>query len=534
MPRTTGKRREPSAGRAAPAAPLAPPRGITTLRNHWIESDAYDRTTFARLLADSPSLQALQTSGSKLLPHFDGFVLDLFLLLFKLNVVVHPAETVVPSAGFFRLVIDQLLAAAPIATLRTQTALDETRAGLATALLGDRLLDVLKSERVLTRAEMLDYWNLEQQEGDIGSQETHAQTAAELRGQAAPAKQRQFDDLAQRLQRDAQAARRRLDQKAQQVQAAAAENVERNRTRFDLQAQRVAQDLEEATAESESWSLHLGGGERSSPGARIELGKQLAANPKLKKLGQLVGRMRQQALALRRTVFERVNDERYEVERGAELRRLLPHELLALRHPLLRRDFARRFVESELLQYALRGADERGRGPMIVCLDGSSSMEGDKEIWSKAVTLTLLDIAQRQRRRFRSICFASADTPLQVLDLNRRQRYVPAQQHIFELAEYFPGGGTDFQKPLSAALDCLRHSRHRRGDIVFITDGECRVDPDWLQDFKRAKTDLGFSLFSVLIDVGSSSLGALKDFSDRITTITQLTSEAGKDIFVRV
>ena len=48
------------------------------------------------------------------------------------------------------------------------------------------------------------------------------------------------------------------------------------------------------------------------------------------------------------------------------------------------------------------------------------------------------------------------------------------------------------------------------------------------------KDFLAFGLVSVVIDVGSSSLGALKDFSDRITTVTQLTSEAGKDIFVAV
>ena len=105
---------------------------------------------------------------------------------------------------------------------------------------------------------------------------------------------------------------------------------------------------------------------------------------------------------------------------------------------------------------------------------------------------------------------------------------------VFALAEYFPGGGTDFQQPLSAALECLQQARYKRGDIVFITDGECRVDAQWLSEFKRAKEQLGFSLFSVLIDVGSSSLGALKDFSDKITTVSQLTSEAGKELFLKI
>jgi uncharacterized protein with von Willebrand factor type A (vWA) domain len=97
--------------------------------------------------------------------------------------------------------------------------------------------------------------------------------------------------------------------------------------------------------------------------------------------------------------------------------------MLTLHHPILQKDFQRRFFDQELLQYSLRGVEEKGKGPMVVCLDGSSSMAGDKEIWSKAVTLTLLEIARRQRRLFRSICFSSEETPLQILDMNPRGHY---------------------------------------------------------------------------------------------------------------
>jgi uncharacterized protein with von Willebrand factor type A (vWA) domain len=111
-------------------------------------------------------------------------------------------------------------------------------------------------------------------------------------------------------------------------------------------------------------------------------------------------------------------------------------------------------------------------------------MAGDKEIWSKAVTLTLLEIARKQRRLFRSICFSSAETPLQVLDMNPRDRYQADTKTIMDLAEYFPGGGTDFQRPLDAALDCLGQSRFKKGDIIFITDGECQVEPVWAVRFR--------------------------------------------------
>jgi len=247
----------------------------------------------------------------------------------------------------------------------------------------------------------------------------------------------------------------------------------------------------------------------------------------------MVGRMKFHALALRKKVFERSSEEILEVERGNSLNRLLPHELMTLHHRVLRKDFHRRLLDQELLQYSLRGIEEKGKGPMVVCLDGSSSMAGEKEIWSKAVTLTLLEIARRQRRLFRSICFSSEDTPLQVLDLNPKERYGVEMERVMDLAEYFPGGGTDFEKPLDAALECLKKSRYKEGDIVFITDGECQVSGDWAESFCKEKERLGFSLFSILIDVGPSSLGTLKEFSDRITTIKQLTSDEAKDIFLK-
>jgi uncharacterized protein with von Willebrand factor type A (vWA) domain len=502
---------------------------------HWIESDTYDFNAFAGLKADSPSFQALEASGSKLLPHFDGFLLDLFALLFKMNIVVHPAEAVATSAGFYKLVLDRVLETPVLDDIRCQTVLDEPAAGLAALLLGGALLDLLKSERIVTRGEMLDLWNLQRQEEEIRTRSEQGDSADDLRERVAGRSvERQLDELGKRLQRENEAARRRLEQQARRIGSELADRAGKQRQRIDAQVERALHDLEGAREDADRWSLQLGGGFRSSRTAQIELGHHLARNPKLKRMAQLVGRMRASARALRQKLYERANAEMYDVGMGDEISRLLPPELLSLRHPVLRRDFCRRLLDGELLVYRLRAKEQKSRGPLIVCLDGSSSMAGDKEIWSKAVTLTLLDIATRQRRRFRSICFSSPETPLQVLDFNPRRQQATDTQHVFELAEYFPGGGTDFQKPLSAALECLRGAPHKRGDIVFITDGECGVDANWLREFKAEKAKLGFSLFSVLIDVGPSSLGPLKEFSDEITSVSQLTSDATRDIFLKI
>src|SRR5439155_8967047 len=195
-------------------------------------------------------------------------------------------------------------------------------------------------------------------------------------------------DAAERVREDvahaADVAEARLRQKSRLVAERLREMPARARAALPTAAAGMSRQIGEAAEEAESWGTGLGGTGRTGAGRKIELGRRLATNPKLRRLAALVGRMREQALALRRRPFERASEEIYEVTLGRDLERLLPPELTALHHPLLRRDFARRLVEGRLLSYAVRG-EERGRGPMIVCLDGSGSMAGDKEIWSNAV-----------------------------------------------------------------------------------------------------------------------------------------------------
>ncbi|MGH7822551.1 MAG: VWA domain-containing protein, partial [Candidatus Binatia bacterium] len=306
------------------------------------------------------------------------------------------------------------------------------------------------------------------------------------------------------------------------------------RKRLEIESLGVARDFEDAADEAESWGRALGSGGGGSGARSLELGRRLARNPKLRKLSRLLGRMREQALALRHRLFERRDEEVFDVTAGRDLGRLLPQEMLAISHPTLHRDWQRRYVEGELLQYHLRGNDERGRGPMVVCLDVSSSMAGEKEIWSKAVTLTLLDIARRERRRFRAILFSSAETGLKTFDLNRGERYLSDLSGALDLADYFPGGGTDFERPLDAALECLGESRFRRGDVILVTDGECRVGEEWRERFLAEKKRLDFSLYSILIDVGGSAVETLAALSDRVSRVSDLTADGVKELFVRV
>lgn len=507
----------------------------------WVESDSYDRATFANLREESSSLEEVVTAGAKLVPQFAPLVEDLFSLCFKSNIVFREPAAVAPSAHPNQPLLDDLSRAPALAVLREQTVLDEVQAGLGAVILGEEILMQIRKGRLWNRADIHDLWDLSAQEDNarakIDTYEEASELAekqdepAETTGLSPEAKAR-LAKTAASLEHEADVAEATLRQKARRISGRARELPTEGKQRLQARALVTAQELNERSDDDLTWGLGLGGGHRSSPGQQLELGKRLATNPKLRRLAQMVGRMRESAFRLRKTMFERANEETYAVDRGGELSRLLPHELVSLRHPVLRRDFQRRLVEKQLQIYELRGAEEKGRGPMVVCLDGSSSMAGDKELWSKAVTLTLLDIARRQRRLFRFICFSAADQPLWTLDLNPGKHYEIEERKVYELAEYFPGGGTDFETPLTAALNCLGKARYRRGDIVLITDGECRVSSSWREEFQNQKEQLGCFVFSVLIDVGTSIIDTVREFSDRVTSVRQLTDEAARDLFL--
>ncbi len=512
----------------------------------WLESDRYDRRAWRELGASADSIRALAESGERLAPHFGALLQDLFLGLFKYNLVWLKPDAVRKSAMLNRTILEHLLPSPAFAMLKERTLLEEDKAVLGAIVLGEQALAMLRSEKLMNRAEMLDFWDLEHQERDLEQQAATLKNAAELKPEPPPADaapeqagsaaaiEKKIAELREAAERAAQVSEARLNQKARMLEERMRHSDRAELKRMELNAARLAEDIDRVAQDSHDFSREFGQGGRMPAGERLELGKRLARNRRLGELARLVGRLKQEARALRRRTLDRGVAETYDVERGGDIGRLVPSELVALTHPALARDFRRRLLEGELLQYRLRDDEQKGKGPMVVCIDVSSSMEGEKELWAKAVSLTLMDIARRQRRLFRAVLFASGAETLKVLDLNRARRYQPELPKVLEMAEYFPGGGTDFQAPLDAAVALIEERKLKRADIVIITDGESSVAPEWLADLRRRKDNLQFSIYAVLVDLGSSATSTLAQFSDRVTSVTRLSDPKTREIFLSV
>lgn len=501
-------------------------------RTEHVETDSLDREAFARLCAPGGALAELCDDGARLLPHFRALLSDLFASLYKLNRVRFAEREMRPSVRIQRAVLDAFEASGALARLRARTELDAAAAGLATAWLGERALRWLRRARPFTDSELLDLFRSAELETELDA-ETAAEEEARRLAAASATEQGRDALLAEAARRAAsRAGLERSLRGARDAAERAASTVPREaQARLARDLARAPDALAELELGLEEWELHVEGRASGEARRRIELGRALARNPKLAQLAALVGRFREHARALRRAHTPRRSAEVYAVGVSDDPGRLLPAELVKLRHPLARRDLLRRLLEGSAQSYALRGPERSGHGPLLVCLDCSSSMEGPKELWSKAIALTLLHVARRRRRPFEVLAFSGADAPIAHFPLGTRGGAATDAGALVALAEHFPGGGTSFEKVLAAALERTRGTRARsKADLVLISDGESALSDAFHERLDAARRRDEIALFGVLVDVGSHSEEAMRRFCDRVVRVRELTAEAAAGI----
>jgi hypothetical protein len=72
------------------------------------------------------------------------------------------------------------------------------------------------------------------------------------------------------------------------------------------------------------------------------------------------------------------------------------------------------------------------------------------------------------------------------------------------------------QRPLTEARQIVEAGRRfERADVVFVTDGLCRVTPEFLAEFEAFKKRTGTRVFAVMVDVGSSAGASMRQWADQ-------------------
>ena len=311
-----------------------------------------------------------------------------------------------------------------------------------------------------------------------------------------------------------------MQQVQQSLQGAATEVRQAMRAAAKAGKQKV-NDMEETLS---GWGLSPGDLKSVPLGDRLKLVDRITRDKRLKQVADLVGRFRNLARAKQKDKVKKDRDEIHSIKLGNDLEHVLPQELSALRHPVLKLDFYRKYNEKALLQYDLKVKEKKGRGPIVCLVDISGSMSGQPLDWAVAIALGLADTATRQKRKCKIVFF---DTQIQrVVEFNAGEKDI---HKIMEIASIGSAGGTDYKPALVEARESIEKINYKSADIVMVTDGLCMVDDTFLQEFNDIKRKLEFKCYTVLI--GSDSRNELKKWSDRVWCVRKLDEETAGEIF---
>lgn len=219
------------------------------------------------------------------------------------------------------------------------------------------------------------------------------------------------------------------------------------------------------------------------------------------------------------------------VFRSGRVARMLPSESVLLNHPRLRLVWHARHAERTLMSYE---EDDRQvetvhdlapkpvpvpqrlparrleKGPLIVCVDTSGSMQGACEQVAKAVVLEAMRTAHAQRRPCYVYAFGGPEELLE-----RELSLDP--QGLANLSEFLGlsfHGGTDVDAPLERAVAKLGEARWRLADVLLATDGEFGATPAFADKVREARETLGLRVQGILI--GDRETIGLLELSDDI------------------
>jgi uncharacterized protein with von Willebrand factor type A (vWA) domain len=415
-----------------------------------------------------------------------------------------------PSLLLERRLVKKLLANPVWESVRQETVLDEWLSASLAPGVAKRLLALAPDEAKKMAEEAA------QKEKDARELQEQAEALAEMAAQIqdkgkASVLQQQAEAVhqaAQHAQAEAEAAGQAAIEKLEQD----GQQLNKEITKAAAQAAEDARCTKEALEVCTGWSRESGQVSGGAAGREIlDVARLLQEQPRLKEIIKLAGRFTRIIFQKKRSKVKHQPTEIAEIETGDDLGRVLPVELSALADPARKLDFCRRLLEKQLLQYRLDDKQPEGRGPIVVCLDESSSMAGNKELWAKAVALACFNLAASENRGFAVVHFGSQSEI--TVDRFPKPRLVKPDE-LFQSLLHFFNGGTDFEAPLSEAMAVMEDDTFQKGDVIFITDGECAVSAEFHQEFSEAKQRKEFSVFAILVQTGTEKV--VKPFADKI------------------
>ena len=163
------------------------------------------------------------------------------------------------------------------------------------------------------------------------------------------------------------------------------------------------------------------------------------------------------------------------------------------------------------------------RGPVVVCLDTSGSMQGAPEHVAKALVLAVARAAHDEGRACRVILF-SGPGDVESLEVDLGPTGLPSLLRL--LAMSF-SGGTDVDLPLRIALDTLETRGWDRADLLLVSDGAFDLPPGLVEQAAHAREQHQARVHGLLIGVQPSA--SMRTLCDPLHVFADWAAVGGVD-----
>jgi hypothetical protein len=223
---------------------------------------------------------------------------------------------------------------------------------------------------------------------------------------------------------------------------------------------------------------------------RVELRFLRSIPSSLRRLARIIGRSGAEESGTSGRFLSAPKSDIAGITVGNDLSSLLPSETALLAGRETEDIFLRRFVEKRLQVFASasRAGTEpvrRQDGPVVICLDRSSSMEGRPSDIARALTMAVTIIAKRQGREVAIITYCDSGIDLFLVKNLRRQR-----KDLIRFLSYGCRGGNSEDELFSLVFREIlpREKEFSSADILCVSDfGWSPVGDEVMGRFRESK-----------------------------------------------
>ena len=98
---------------------------------------------------------------------------------------------------------------------------------------------------------------------------------------------------------------------------------------------------------------------------------------------------------------------------------------------------------------------------------------------------------------------------------------------VFNFAESFLNGGTNFETPLTQAVSLIENEGFENADVMFITDGECSINDEFADSFREKSKQLKFKVTGIIIDADAPGMTfSLEPFCEKIYRLSEMSDDS--------